>query len=259
MSKFRCRMSWSPIPFSGSSRDTASRAKSSSAPATASQPPSRRPIKCQDGYARIFCNQPDHWKRLVEWLGNPAELMDPKFENVQNRHPLRPVLGPDYRGAHVDAMTRRLSSRNFNPVDWPHRPSIHPALSWKTRRRNIVNTSSKSIILIWDGIVFPAILTSFPKARAASTGERRSLENINGQLPTNWSRPSLMAWSEARKSLGGDGFIAFRRHTSSQFPHGHRRPGAGKFARRAWRRSHYHRSGSNRAQPAARPAISDRL
>jgi crotonobetainyl-CoA:carnitine CoA-transferase CaiB-like acyl-CoA transferase len=48
--------------------------------------------KCKDGYARIFCNQPDHWKRLVEWLGNPPELMDPKFENVQNRYPLRPVL-----------------------------------------------------------------------------------------------------------------------------------------------------------------------
>jgi crotonobetainyl-CoA:carnitine CoA-transferase CaiB-like acyl-CoA transferase len=48
--------------------------------------------KCKDGYARIFCNQPDHWKRLVEWLGNPPELMDPKFAIVQNRHPLRPVI-----------------------------------------------------------------------------------------------------------------------------------------------------------------------
>jgi crotonobetainyl-CoA:carnitine CoA-transferase CaiB-like acyl-CoA transferase len=48
--------------------------------------------KCKDGYARIFCNQPDHWKRLVEWLGNPPELIDPKFENVENRYPLRPVL-----------------------------------------------------------------------------------------------------------------------------------------------------------------------
>lgn len=48
--------------------------------------------QCQDGYARIFCNQPDHWKRLVAWLGNPPELMDPKYENVQNRFPLRPVL-----------------------------------------------------------------------------------------------------------------------------------------------------------------------
>lgn len=48
--------------------------------------------KCSDGYARIFCNQPDHWKRLVAWLGNPPELMDPKYENVQNRFPLRPLL-----------------------------------------------------------------------------------------------------------------------------------------------------------------------
>jgi len=48
--------------------------------------------RCKDGYARIFCNQPDHWKRLVAWLGNPPELMDPKYENVQNRFPLRPVL-----------------------------------------------------------------------------------------------------------------------------------------------------------------------
>ena len=48
--------------------------------------------RCKDGYARIFCNQPDHWRRLVEWLGKPLELADPKFENVQNRFPLRPLL-----------------------------------------------------------------------------------------------------------------------------------------------------------------------
>jgi len=48
--------------------------------------------KCKDGYARIFCNQPDHWRRLVEWLGKPSELTDPKLENVQNRFPLRPLL-----------------------------------------------------------------------------------------------------------------------------------------------------------------------
>ena len=48
--------------------------------------------RCKDGYARIFCNQPDHWRRLVDWLGKPTELTDPKLENVQNRFPLRPVL-----------------------------------------------------------------------------------------------------------------------------------------------------------------------
>jgi crotonobetainyl-CoA:carnitine CoA-transferase CaiB-like acyl-CoA transferase len=48
--------------------------------------------RCADGYVRIFCNQPDHWKRLVQWLGNPAEFLDPKYEDVQNRLPLRPLL-----------------------------------------------------------------------------------------------------------------------------------------------------------------------
>ena len=48
--------------------------------------------RCADGYVRIFCNQPNHWKRLIQWLGNPAELLDPKFEDVQNRLPLRPLL-----------------------------------------------------------------------------------------------------------------------------------------------------------------------
>lgn len=48
--------------------------------------------QCQDGYARIFVNQPDHWRRFVEWLGNPAELLDPKLENVQSRFALRSLI-----------------------------------------------------------------------------------------------------------------------------------------------------------------------
>ncbi len=48
--------------------------------------------KCKDGYVRIFVLQRDHWRRLVEWLGNPPELLDPELEDVQNRLPLRPLL-----------------------------------------------------------------------------------------------------------------------------------------------------------------------
>jgi crotonobetainyl-CoA:carnitine CoA-transferase CaiB-like acyl-CoA transferase len=64
--------------------------------------------QCQDGYARIFCNQPDHWKRLVEWLENPAELIDPRLESVQNRHPLRPVLDRI-----IEARTINYDTRSF--------------------------------------------------------------------------------------------------------------------------------------------------
>ncbi|HZH81755.1 MAG TPA: CoA transferase, partial [Phototrophicaceae bacterium] len=41
--------------------------------------------QCRDGYARIFVNQADHWRRFLEWLGRPPELLDPKYEAVQNR------------------------------------------------------------------------------------------------------------------------------------------------------------------------------
>jgi crotonobetainyl-CoA:carnitine CoA-transferase CaiB-like acyl-CoA transferase len=48
--------------------------------------------KCKDGYARIFVNQPDHWRRFVEWLGSPAELVDPQLEAVPRRMHLRPLI-----------------------------------------------------------------------------------------------------------------------------------------------------------------------
>jgi crotonobetainyl-CoA:carnitine CoA-transferase CaiB-like acyl-CoA transferase len=77
--------------------------------------------KCKDGYARIFCNQPDHWKRLVEWLGNPAELMDPKLENVQNRHPLRPVLDRI-----IEARTLTSDTKAFFEEFQSHRLAASP-------------------------------------------------------------------------------------------------------------------------------------
>ncbi|MDH3445640.1 MAG: CoA transferase, partial [Deltaproteobacteria bacterium] len=48
--------------------------------------------RCKDGFVRVFVNQPDHWRRFVEWLGNPPELMDAQLENVPQRMPLRPLI-----------------------------------------------------------------------------------------------------------------------------------------------------------------------
>ncbi|HUK31501.1 MAG TPA: CoA transferase [Candidatus Acidoferrum sp.] len=79
--------------------------------------------KCKDGYARIFCNQPDHWRRLVEWLGKPAELTDSKLENVQNRFPLRPLLDKliearttayDVKSFFEDFQSKRLAASPIN-------------------------------------------------------------------------------------------------------------------------------------------------
>jgi len=80
--------------------------------------------KCKNGYARIFVNQPDHWRRFVEWLGSPAELADSALENVQKRLPLRPVIDRmvDARTADYDTLaffeefqSRRLAAAPINP------------------------------------------------------------------------------------------------------------------------------------------------
>jgi crotonobetainyl-CoA:carnitine CoA-transferase CaiB-like acyl-CoA transferase len=64
--------------------------------------------QCKDGYARIFVNQPDHWKRFVEWLGRPPELLDPRYENVQNRFPLRQTID-----RLVEARTLNYDAKKF--------------------------------------------------------------------------------------------------------------------------------------------------
>jgi crotonobetainyl-CoA:carnitine CoA-transferase CaiB-like acyl-CoA transferase len=78
---------------------------------------------CRDGHVRIFCNQPDHWRRLVEWLGSPPELTDTKLENVQNRFPLRPLLDRlieqrtvqyDTRSFFEEFQSRRLAAAPIN-------------------------------------------------------------------------------------------------------------------------------------------------
>ncbi|HXG49852.1 MAG TPA: CoA transferase [candidate division Zixibacteria bacterium] len=73
--------------------------------------------RCRDGYVRIFCNQADHWRRLVEWLGNPPELADPKYDDVQNRFPLRSLLDRmiESRTADftVDGLFEELQSRRL--------------------------------------------------------------------------------------------------------------------------------------------------
>jgi crotonobetainyl-CoA:carnitine CoA-transferase CaiB-like acyl-CoA transferase len=81
--------------------------------------------KCKDGYARIFVNQPDHWRRFVEWLGSPQELLDPQLENVPKRMALRPLIDRlvEARTADYDSSTffeefqsKRLAASPINAV-----------------------------------------------------------------------------------------------------------------------------------------------
>ena len=63
---------------------------------------------CKDGFARIFVNQADHWRRFVEWLGNPPELLDAKYEAVPARLALRPMIDKL-----VEERTRGYETKKF--------------------------------------------------------------------------------------------------------------------------------------------------
>ena len=98
--------------------------------------------QCRDGYARIFVNQADHWKRFVEWLGRPTELLDPKLENVQNRFPLRQLID-----RLVEARTLNYETQQFFEEFQSLRLAAAPINSpgaflndEQTRRRNYVTT-----------------------------------------------------------------------------------------------------------------------
>ena len=41
--------------------------------------------RCADGFVRMIILVPKHWRALKEWVGNPEELADPKYDQFINR------------------------------------------------------------------------------------------------------------------------------------------------------------------------------
>ena len=55
-----------------------------------------------DGFVYMFVSPgTDHWRRLLDWLGHPAELDDPVFQHVLTRR---------REAARVDAVMRRFTA-----------------------------------------------------------------------------------------------------------------------------------------------------
>ena len=95
---------------------------------------------CRDGYVRIFVNQADHWKRLVEWLGRPPELLDPDLENVQNRFPLRQLIDRLMEARALNYETQRFFEE-FQSLRLAAAPINSPSAflnDEQTRQRNYV-------------------------------------------------------------------------------------------------------------------------
>jgi crotonobetainyl-CoA:carnitine CoA-transferase CaiB-like acyl-CoA transferase len=156
--------------------------------------------KCKDGYARIFCNQPDHWKRLVEWLGNPTELMDPKFANVQNRHPLRPVID-----RMIEARTLTSDTKTFFEEFQSHRLAAAPINSPSAFLED-PQTKHRGYVVEVDHAYlgrhrFPGDPYKFSASPARVEHGAPLLGEHQPLITSKWSRPSQ--WLEQARSIAG--------------------------------------------------------
>ena len=193
--------------------------------------------KCRDGYARIFCNQPDHWKRLVEWLGSPAELMDPKFD-VENRYPLRPVLDRI-----IEARTLTSDTKTFFEEFQSHRLAASPINSPSAFLADPQTNIAQYVVEVDDPYLgchrFPGDPYKFSESHwRIERGAPLLGEHSNSQSPTNWPKLRHGLKRFAASGTGGP-FTAFCRHSGSQFSHRHRRARPGKFAGGTRGPSHY--------------------
>ena len=156
--------------------------------------------QCRDGYARIFVNQADHWKRFVEWLGRPPELLDPKFENVQNRFPLREqinrlvearTLNYEVQKFFEEFQGLRLAAAPINP------PSAFLA-DEQTKQRNYVVTVDHAHL---GAHPFPGDPYKFSETPWRIARGAPALGEHQRQIDHEWARPS--PWLAERRPASG--------------------------------------------------------
>jgi crotonobetainyl-CoA:carnitine CoA-transferase CaiB-like acyl-CoA transferase len=172
--------------------------------------------QCKDGYARIFVNQADHWKRFVEWLGRPPELLDPKYENAQNRFPLRETID-----RLVEARTLNNEAKKFFDEFQSLRLAAAPINSpsafladEQTQHRSFVTTVEHSALGRHDFPGDPYRFSESPwrvERGAPLLGEHQEQIRRQLALPSAWLSQSISAASSLpnRKPFEGIRVISF--------------------------------------------------
>jgi crotonobetainyl-CoA:carnitine CoA-transferase CaiB-like acyl-CoA transferase len=165
--------------------------------------------QCQDGYARIFVNQVDHWKRFVEWLGRPPELLDPKFENVQNRLPLRQTID-----RLVEARTLNYPAKKFFDEFQSLRLAAAPINSpsafladEQTQHRNFVQEVGHSRL---GSYRFPGDPYKFSDSPIRIARGAPLLGEHQPQIAQEFSQPSSWSTASAAPTAGGGSFAGIR-------------------------------------------------
>ena len=95
--------------------------------------------RCADGFIRMIILVPKHWRALLEWVGKPEELMDPKYDQFINRLMELPkivaVLERFFADKNKIEIARDAQSRGI-----PATPLLLPSSDAPTRLRAVAAT-----------------------------------------------------------------------------------------------------------------------
>jgi crotonobetainyl-CoA:carnitine CoA-transferase CaiB-like acyl-CoA transferase len=128
--------------------------------------------QCKDGYARIFVNQPDHWRRFSRMAWPPPELLDPKYERCKiGFRCARPSIGL------MEARTLNYETQKFfeefqgsvSPRAPINPPSAFLADEQSRRRKYLTSVEHRGLVSISSQatpINFPKVVGG-SRARAA--------------------------------------------------------------------------------------------
>jgi crotonobetainyl-CoA:carnitine CoA-transferase CaiB-like acyl-CoA transferase len=175
--------------------------------------------QCKDGYARIFVNQPDHWRRFLEWLGRPPELLDPKYEAVQNRFPLRQTIDRLMEARTLNYETQKFFEE-FQGLRLAAAPINSPSAFLADRQsqeRKYLTSVEHPQLGHHQFPGDPYQLSESPwKVQRGAPLFREHQERIRG----DWSRPSAWLESENGRSASSSNCRAFDRVRVISFPTG---------------------------------------
>jgi benzylsuccinate CoA-transferase BbsE subunit len=82
--------------------------------------------RCKDGYVRIVAGQPRHWRSLKDWMGRPAAISGPEWDDRQKRNSNR-ALVDEVVGAFTADKTREFLFKEGQRLRVPVSPVHTPA------------------------------------------------------------------------------------------------------------------------------------
>ena len=82
--------------------------------------------RCKDGYVRIVAGQPRHWRALMDWMGRPAALSGPEWDDRLKRNSHRALVDKTV-GAFTADKTRAFLFKEGQRLRVPVSPVNTPA------------------------------------------------------------------------------------------------------------------------------------